>query len=64
MDTNPPPANTQETSEHQTAKPVTTAPNDSFPHPEKYAKSHVKSHTKTTTLNFTSENPFSILRSE
>jgi hypothetical protein len=64
MDTTAPLADTREMSEHQTEKRVSTAPNDSFSHTKKYAKSHVKSQIKTTTPNFTSENPFSILQTE
>jgi hypothetical protein len=55
MDTIPPPANTKEMSEHQTAKRVSTASNDSFSHSKKYAKSHVKPETKTNKPNFTSK---------
>jgi hypothetical protein len=64
MDTTPPPADDQETSEHETAKRVSTSSNDSSSHPKKYAKSHVKFLTKTTTPNSTSESPVSILQTE
>jgi hypothetical protein len=43
---------------------VNTALTDSSSRPKKCAKSHVKSRTKTSTPNFASENPCSILQSE
>jgi hypothetical protein len=64
MDTTPLPAHTQETSEHQTAKRVTTASNDPF---------HIQRNTlplmpnlrqKLLHPNFIPENPFSILQTE
>jgi hypothetical protein len=64
MDTTPPPADTQETSEHDTAKCENSASSGSFSHQKKYTKSHVKSQRKITTPKFTSENPFSILQTE
>jgi hypothetical protein len=65
MDTTSPPADTQETSEHQRAKCESTASNYSFSHTHtKHTKSHVKVQTNTTTLIFTSENLFSILQTE
>jgi hypothetical protein len=64
VDTCPPAADTQETSEYQTTRRVSRASADSFLHPKKYAKSHVKSQTKTVTLNFISENLFSIHQTE
>jgi hypothetical protein len=41
MDTSPP-VDTQETSEYQTAQRVSTELTDSFSHPKKKAKSHIK----------------------
>jgi hypothetical protein len=64
MDTIPPFADAQETSEHQTSKRVSTALNDSFSRHKKCAKSHVKAQTKTTTPNSTSQKQFSILKIE
>jgi hypothetical protein len=64
MDNYPPLVGIQETSEYQTTKRVSTISSDSFPHSKKYTKSHVQSQTKTTTRNFTSKNPFSILQTE
>jgi hypothetical protein len=55
MDTSPPPADTQETSEHEATKRVNTTSNDSFSHQKMYVRSRVKSQTEVTTSNFTSE---------
>jgi hypothetical protein len=57
MDITPQPRNIQ------TAKRVNRATNDPYTQPNKY-KSYVKSQMKATTLNFTSENPFSIFLTE
>jgi hypothetical protein len=64
MDTIPPPADTQDASEYQTAIRVSTASTDSLWEPKKYVKSHVKSQIKTTATKFTSENSFSIFQAE
>jgi hypothetical protein len=64
MDTSSPPADTQETSEYQTAKRVNTTSNCSFSRPKKYIKSHAKYQKRSTTSNFTSDNLFSILQAE
>jgi hypothetical protein len=52
MDTSPPPADTQETTEHQTEKLVSAASTDSFSPPKKYTEFHDKSQAKITTPNF------------
>jgi hypothetical protein len=45
METAPTPAGTHETSDFQAAKRATTASNDSFSHPKKYARSQTEATT-------------------